>query len=140
MKRYCPHCFKATEYTSRPPEVCSFCNKKYVGVSNANIQINNQRPSQPTPPSNPVKSQPIIDDDDDDSYIDVNQLPTIDKIEISIDAPLRPERRVFENIAGKGKLGTARPRNPSMGKKKSKKQIHQEWAEQFKKRNNQGND
>lgn len=118
-KIYCLNCNKPSIYESSKPAICGFCGKPYI-ASNANFTpILTKLIGQ-------TKNVSILDDNE--TYDDIPELPNIENLEFEISSNLRPNRQHISKVGkGSGRTNT----KTIKGKKISKKEIQENWANQF---------
>lgn len=145
MKLYCPNCYAANEYTSRPGKFCSECGTPF-SESSASAPSQNRTPVAPaTPVSAPprkvripktLKNVRAYIEEDDEQEVEITDdgevvsVPNIDKLEVEIQGSYKPNTSKFEQVAGSGRTGEGRERLKNQ-KPLSKKQIQKNWEQNF---------
>lgn len=93
MKKYCPVCGNATEYTSSEPDKCDGCGKSFSAAFKV-------------PTIKKSKRRQIIEEDDDeeDDFESDVELPNIKKLSISFEG-IADRREKLEDVVREGALG-----------------------------------
>lgn len=131
-KIYCPNCYKASIYESTQPGICGYCGKPYMDISNANLIKPEQPKSIVKPPLKASIQRNQITEEEEEQV----NVPQIDSLDVQVESNLRPNRELFDSM--KNRPPSSVPRPKMKAKKQSKKEIHQQWLDQFKDNNKRG--
>ena len=120
MKLFCLSCNQSTSYESSKPRFCSHCSKPFISSATNFATIPTKLVGQP-------KNVAILDDNS--NYDEpIPEIPNIENLEFEISSNLRPNRQHISKVGkGSGRTNIERPK----GKRISKKEVEQNWANQF---------
>ena len=94
MKKYCPVCGNATEYTSSEPDKCGGCGKSFSAAFKVPTTIKKSKRRQ-------IIEEDEYEDDDEQSEV---ELPNIKKLSISFEG-VADRREKLEDVVKEGALG-----------------------------------